>query len=218
MSVLSADETKRVEATIAEVENHTAAEIVVTTILRSEPYSDVRLWATLAIAVTATTMAHVLDPVLEITPLLFLQFGVGVLAWFVCGLAPVLRLLLPKYRTQESAERAAELAFLEYGVFNTRARTGVLILLSELEHRAVILGDEGIHKRLQNAGWNELIALLSQRIREKRPGDGLCEVIQRLGETLAETVPADRGDNPNELDNRVRTPETRKLRKPEKPN
>ncbi len=219
MSVLTADETKRVELTIDEVERHTAAEIVVSTILRSEPYADVRLWATVAIAGSAAAIAHVIHPTWEVTPLLFMQFGVGLVAWFLCGLPPVLRFLLPKHRAQEAAERAAELAFLEYGVFNTRERTGVLILLSELEHKAVILGDEGIHARLQNNGWNELVTILSSQIRNKKSGDGLCDVIKRLGETLANTVPADHSDNPNELDNRVRTPDrhnTRKLRRPDK--
>lgn len=220
MSVLSAEETERVELTIDEVERHTAAEIVVTTLLRSEPYSDVRLWATVAVASFAAAAAHVIHPSWEVTPLLFLQFGVGVVAWFVCGLPPVLRLLLPKHRSQAAAERAAELAFLEYGIFNTRERTGVLILLSELEHKAVILGDQGIHARLQDKGWNELVAILSQNIRNKKPGDGLCDVITRLGKTLADTVPADRSDNPNELENHVRTPDnrnTRRLKRQSKP-
>ena len=48
MSVLTAEETKRVEQTIADVELNTAAEIVVTTLKQSEPYTDVRLWTMLA--------------------------------------------------------------------------------------------------------------------------------------------------------------------------
>ena len=207
MSVLTAEETKRVEQTIAEVELHTAAEIVVTTIKRSDPYTDVRLWSVLALAALSAAVAHFIAPLWSATHVLFLQFGVAALTWVLSGLPAVLRALIPQHRSQGAAERAAELAFLENSVFATRGRTGVLILLSELEHKVVILGDEGIHARVQVSGWNEHVAHLGSRIRAGQSGAGLCEVIHRLGETLANTVPAE-DENPNELDNRVRTHES----------
>lgn len=207
MSVLTAEDTKRVEDTIAEVERHTAAEIVVTTIKQSDPYIDVRLWTVLAVAALSAAVAHFIEPGWGVSHILFLQFGAALATWFLSGLPGALRRLTPQHRSQGAAERAAELAFLEYGVFATRGRTGVLILLSELEHKVVILGDEGIHARVQMSGWNEHVAHLGSRIRLGKSGDGLCEVIQRLGETLATTVPAER-ENPNELDNRVRSPQS----------
>jgi putative membrane protein len=206
MSVLTADETKRVEHVIAEVEHHTAAEIVVSTIKQSEPYTDVRLWSVLAFAAVSATLGHFARPDWGVGIILSLQFAVALVTWFASGLPGVLRALIPQPRSQGAVERAAELAFLEQGVFDTKGRTGVLILLSELEHKVVILGDQGIHARVHTAGWNEHVAHLGARIREGKSGDGLCEVIQRLGEALANTVPVE-GENPNELDNRVRTQE-----------
>lgn len=204
MSVLTAAETQKVEAKIAEVERSTAAEIVVATLPASERYADVRLWTLLAVSWTCASVAHWMWPALGVGEIFYVQLGSALLSWLVSGLPPVLRLLLPKQRARLAVERAAELAFLEHGVFATQHRTGVLILFSELEHRVAVLGDEGIHGRLQDQGWNELVRHLVQRIHEHRAGDGLCDVIGRLGEVLAEHVPA--GEvNPNELDNRVRT-------------
>jgi len=208
MSVLTTEETKRVEETIAEVERRTAAEIVVSTITQSEPYTDVRLWAVLALAASGAAVTHFAFPHWTAGYVLLAQFGLAILGWILSGTPAVLRSLIPGDRSQAAAERAAELSFLEHGVFSTRGRTGVLILLSELEHKVVILGDEGIHARVHGSGWNEHVAHLAGRIREGRSGDGLCEVIRRLGESLADAVPAE-DENPNELDNRVRTSKDR---------
>jgi putative membrane protein len=204
MSVLTHDETKRVEATIAEVEHTTAAEIVVATIQRADHYVDLRLWLVIAKAVSAAVFVHLVWPELQTVWLLWLQFGAGFLAWFASGFDPVLRRLISRQRAQAAVERAAELAFLEHGMFATKARTGVLILLSELEHKVAILGDEGIHARVQTQGWNELVAQLVSSIRRAQPGEGLCDAIRRLGQFLAGDVPPE-AENPNELDNRVRT-------------
>ncbi len=208
MNVLTAEETKRVEETIAEIERRTAAEIVVSTIARSDAYTDVRLWAVLALAASGAALVHVVFPHWTAGYVLIAQFALALVGWFVSGAPGVLRSLIPRHRSQAAAERAAELSFLEHGVFHTRGRTGVLILLSELEHKVVILGDEGIHARVHSKGWSEHVAHLAARIREGRSGDGLCEVIRRLGESLADAVPA-QDENPNELDNRVRTSKDR---------
>jgi putative membrane protein len=205
MSVLSPAENQRVEAAIGEVERHTDAEIVVAALPRSGHYVDVRLWSALVVGLTVATVVHWLDPLLGVSPILWIEAAAGVATYLLSGLPPVLRRLLPKERARAAVERAAELAFFEHAVFNTRDRIGVLILLSELEHKVVILGDEGIHARMQNTGWSELVNLLVQRIHERRAGDGLCEVIGKLGELFAREIPASAA-NPNELDNRVRGP------------
>src|SRR3954452_16868856 len=131
MSVLTAEETKRVEDMIAQVERHTAAEIVVTTLKQSEPYIEIRLWTVLGLAALSAALAHFIEPSWGVSYVLFLQFGVAVATWFVSGHPRVLRKLIPQHRSQGATERAAELAFLENVVFATQGRTGVLILLSE---------------------------------------------------------------------------------------
>ena len=98
---------------------------------------------------------------------------------------------------------------LAHGVYATRDRTGVLIFLSALEHRVVILGDRGIHQRVQDPGWSELVALLVAAIKQGKSADGVCEVITRLGELLARDAPI-REDDTNELANEVRGPTSRR--------
>ncbi len=204
-SMFSKDEGERIAQVVAEVERRTAGEIVVAEVPRSDDYAEVRLFATTVVGLCGGAAGHLLWPALSVGMVLAIQLAAGLATWWITGTAAVLRALVPAVRVARATERAAHLAFLEYSVFRTRDRTGVLIFLSGLEHRVVILGDEGIHARVQDAGWSELVAALVQAIKLGRAGEGVCEVITRLGETLAQVVPP-RDDDTNELSDQVRRP------------
>jgi putative membrane protein len=203
MGILSSQDRERIEATIGQVEQRTAAEIVVAEIARSDSYLDLRIALSSLFALGASAAVHLLLPGVGVGELLGLQlllFGLG----FLLFSAPWLlrRCLLPG-RTQAAVARAAELCFLEHGVFATRERTGVLILLSELEHKVTILGDKGIHARVADSGWDAHVDTMIKAIRAGKAGDGVCQVIERLAATLAEAAPL-RSDDSNELPDRVR--------------
>ena len=203
MTVFSPQEQARIEACIGEVEKRTAAEIVVVTRKLSDPYVDVRLVAAGASALLAAAIAHFAWPQLSVSSVLALQLIVAALAWPLSSTRRALRLLVPSQRRQLAVERACELEFLEHAVFETRDRNGVLILLSELEQRVAILGDKGIHARVEVQGWGALVKHMVNAIHEGRSCDGVCEVITRLGETLALGAPV-QADDTNELSNKVR--------------
>jgi len=209
MSMFSKAEADRIAATVGEVEARTAGEIVVAEVPQSDDYADVRLWLTILVGLCAASAAHVVWPSLEVGYVLAIQVAVGAVAWLAASTAPVLRALLPRALAQRRVGSAAELSFFEHGVYATRDRTGVLIFLSALEHRVVILGDEGIHQRLQDPGWGELVSVLIAAIKQGRAADGVCDVVTRLGETLARDAPV-RDDDTNELPNEVRGPSIRR--------
>ena len=208
MSMFSKTEAERVAAVVSEVEQSTAGEIVVAEVPSSDDYGEVRLFSAIMVGLLAAAGTHLSWPALPVGAVLAIQFGAGMLAWLTTGLSFVLRIMLPRGRAALAVGRAAELAFLEHGVFATRDRTGVLIFLSELEHRVVILGDKGIHARLQNPGWSELVTSLIAAIKQGRTTDGVCAVIRKLGETLARDAPV-LPDDTNELPNYVRGPSER---------
>ncbi len=203
MTVFSSAEQARIEACISETEQRTAAEIVVVTRKISDTYLDVRLAAAGVSALIAAALAHLLLPELSVASVLLLQLVVGALAWIASSTRRVLRWLVPSARRQLAVERACELEFLEHAVFETRDRNGVVILLSELEQRVAILGDKGIHSHLEAKGWDELVKHLVNAIHAGRSCEGVCEVIQRLGESLGTHAPI-RADDTNELANHVR--------------
>ncbi len=207
MSLFDQAALTRIEATVARVEERTAAEIAVVTVPRSDAYHDLRLLYATACAVTAAAWLHWFSPHTTVTALLWLQLTTVASVWLASGVGPVLRLLVPSVRTHASARRAAREAFLRHEVFATRARTGVLILVSELERCVVILGDSGIHARVQDSGWQEHVDRLVSAIRAGRAADGTCEVIEAIGAVLAVGVPVS-ADDTNELGNAVRRDDT----------
>jgi putative membrane protein len=115
----------------------------------------------------------------------------------------VLRLLAPKERLRLSTERCARELFFEHRLFATREHTGVLILVSALEHRVVILGDSGIDQYVQASGWTVHVQRIAQAIRDGRAAEGVCEVTRAIGEVLAQHLPK-RADDIDELSNQVR--------------
>lgn len=203
MALLDQAARERITAAIADVERGTAGEIVVAEARQSDDYSDIGLAYGAALALVGAAIAHLFWPSLSVSSMLWLQ--TAVLSACVLGLraGPVLRALAPERRLRESVERCAREAFLEHELFATRERTGVLILISELEHRVVILGDVGIDRHVHAAGWAVHVERMTAAIRQGRAADGICEVTQAIGAVLAEHLPA-RPDDTDELANQVR--------------
>jgi putative membrane protein len=192
----------RIEAAIAEVERRTAGEIVVLTVPASDGYDDLRLLYAGALALIGAALAHLSWPGLGASWLLWVQVAVGALGFAAFGLRPLLRAIVPAARALHAVERRAHEEFLARELFATRDRTGVLLLLSELERKLVILGDRGIHARVQSAGWQQHVDRVAAAIRAGRAADGVCEVIAALGTTLAAALPP-RPDDENELPDAV---------------
>jgi putative membrane protein len=203
MALLDDAARARIEVAITDVEQRTAGEIVVVAVPRSDAYHEARLLYGAAFALAAAAFAHLLWPGLAVAWLLWLQIGVAALLWLVLGWPPLLRLLISARRLGDAAQRRAREEFLDHNVFATRDRTGVLIFVSELEHRVVMLGDSGIHERVHADGWQHHVEHIVGAIRAGRAADGVCEVIAELGAVLAEQFPP-RPDDRNELPNAVR--------------
>ena len=207
MPLLDQPARERIEATIKDVEKRTAGEIVVVSVSRSDAYHEIRLVYGIAFALGGAAILHVLFPLLSIGWLLWIEAAMIAAMWFAFDFPAVLRLLVPAPRAQACVARRASLEFLEHRVYDTREHTGVLILLSELEHQVVILGDSGIYAQLHAEGFAAYVERVIAGIRGGRAADGLCEVIRDLGQTLAQRVPV-RPDDRNELPNVVRQEES----------
>lgn len=95
-------------------------------------------------------------------------------------------------------ERAAEI-FQLFGMYNTRQRNAVLLYIAEKSHHFAIWGDVGIHERVGYAFWEAEKQLLQQYLRQNDACEGVCRVIEQIGEKLREHFPADPQDNDNEL-------------------
>src|SRR5215813_4023934 len=77
-------------------------------------------------------------------------------------------------------------------------RLGVLIYVSVTDHELAVIGDAGIHERVGEIYWRELVDSVRVHLRQQRSRDGLIHAVEHVGETLGRHFPR-RPDDVNEL-------------------
>lgn len=204
--LLSAADLAEVQAATTAAEAKTSGEIVPYLVEQADEHLDGRFRAALLGAVFATVLAGVVHESFELwgPPIFFwmvVPAWIGALTgYFACRLLPgLLRTLVPKDVIEARVLRRAEVAFLHEEVFKTRDRTGVLIFLALLEHRALILADAGIHRAVPKERWVELAQSLAAGIRDGRAKEALLATIEACGELLTLHRIDIRPDDTNEL-------------------
>lgn len=192
----------RIEAAIAEAESQTSGEIVPVLVRRSATVGHVPILAMALLLLSA----FMLD-----LPILLSAWGGGEAIWIgvlmlTCaalgyGLSrfdAVDRLLTPRPDQMRQVDMRAQIEFYELGMSQTDARTGVLLLVSLMEHRAVVLADRGISEKLDATAWQEVVDLMIDGVKGGDLAGGMCTAIDRCGELLRPHFPiAD--DDKNEL-------------------
>jgi putative membrane protein len=204
---LSEDERARVSAAVAEAEKRTVGEIVVMIITASYHYP-------MANVTGAAAFALVLG--LLLTPLIggWLWIGSQNL-WLFLGLFTVFFILfhavirrtlwLKRYfisRKEINAEvkEAAVTHFFKHGLYRTQEKTGVLVLISVFERRVWVLADQGINARVAEGQWDEIVKMITDGIKQKRPADAICTAVEKIGDLLKAHFPT-KPDDIDELKN-----------------
>ncbi len=93
---------------------------------------------------------------------------------------------------------AARKAFEKLGMRKTELHNGVLFVLITEDRTFVILGDDGINKKVPDDFWNKVKDLVLDSFRKGLFAEGLAEGIKQAGEQLANFYPCQKTDK-NEL-------------------
>jgi putative membrane protein len=207
--VFSDADLEAIGAAAAEVERRSAAEVVPYIVGRCHDYPEAA-WAAAALgAVAAAALAAVAE--LFVGP-----WGASGPLWI--GLPPLLgavaghvlvrrspglarRLTSPEAMARHARLRA-EAAFLEEKVFQTRERSGVLVLLALHERQAVILADEGVNATVPPDTWLAIVRDLVAGVTAGRPTEAMVQAIQACAGQLAPL--SRRPDDRDELSDEVR--------------
>ena len=106
-------------------------------------------------------------------------------------------------RIHKSIMDDAAYVFRQLGLDRTRQRNGVLLYIAVSAHEFAILGDEGIHRIVGQAGWDAAAAKLTAAFAKGDFGPGLLAAIDDIGAVLTKHFPAAAdAHNPDELPNR----------------
>ena len=208
---LTAEARERIGLAVHAAEQHTNAEIVPMLVSRSGLYRDAQHRSGLILALSALT-------VLLATEILWLSWGwhASNAAWLVLATilaygagvwlgtcAPIIRLFTPTDRMRHKVRLRAERAFAQHAVSQTRERTGVLIMVSLMEHQIYVLADQPLFQRVPVERWSRVVEAAVLRLKTGDVVGGLCQSIQTCGVLLAEVCPGRPGDNPDELSNEL---------------
>ena len=97
---------------------------------------------------------------------------------------------------------AAQAQFNKLGMANTKQRNGVLLFFAPKTQRFAVLGDQAIHEKCGQAFWDDIRALVTERLKAGHYTEAVVAAVQRIGDVLEKYFPRDPGDI-NELPNQV---------------
>lgn len=92
--------------------------------------------------------------------------------------------------------------FESLGMTATQERNGILFLLELTHQHFVILGDKGIHEKVEANFWDEIRDLVISNFKEKKFAEGLSQGIELCGEKLKVYFPRQE-DDVNELSDEI---------------
>ncbi len=90
--------------------------------------------------------------------------------------------------------RTARNAFESLGMRETELHNGVLFVLALEDRTFVILGDDGIHKKVPGSFWENVKDVVLDHFRKNLFAKGLAEGIKLAGEQLATFFPHQKED------------------------
>jgi putative membrane protein len=134
---------------------------------------------------------------------ILLQGALFAVTALVVSIPAVRRRLTPRALKRERVRRRAAEQFMAKNLHLTRERTGVLIFVSLAERMAELIADEGVAAKVEPKAWDAPMAALVKGLKHGRPGDAFARAIGLCADILAEHVPADPSDNPNELQDKL---------------
>ena len=207
--LFTTEDQDRIAAAVGKAESRTSGEIVPVIIGRSSRYRTAR-WKAAMIGVLPGLAIHEwllfggdawgrpgwMDG--QLLPLMMIAGAV--LAAALVQFVPYLqRLLIPEEDMIRAVHARAKESFLDSEVFNTRERTGILLLVSLFEHRVEVLGDTGVNAKVEADDWADVITDVVSGIRSGDPVSGIEDAILRCGELLEKAGVERRDDDQNEL-------------------
>jgi uncharacterized membrane protein len=113
-----------------------------------------------------------------------------------------LRIHLSYAKEEGDLLKAAQNHFEKLKMHETHERNGMLLYLNPKLKKLSVFGDVGIHQKVGQDFWDQLIGDVRSAIREKDLTQGIIHAVQRMGHALKEHFPHRDGQT-NELPNDV---------------
>jgi putative membrane protein len=199
-----------IDRRVAAVEARTGVQVVAAIVPRSDSYVELP-WKAFALGASLAALGVVaadlwLRPWATSTTALIHAVAIlgpaATCALLAIFAPPFARCFLRPVRGHAAVKEYAESLFLRHELFRTRRRTAVLILVSRFERRVEILPDTGLHARIGESEWRQVIETMAPHLRDARPFQALEAAVDGVERLLvSKGFHAERGAT-NELPNR----------------
>lgn len=200
MAFLNSDEKAHVRDAIAGAERMTSGEFVAVLTESSNAYLFFpMLWTAIA-GLLVPGFLIVLGAGFGSLASYALQIGVFVLAALVLFRPGIRVRLAPGAFRRHYATRAAHEQFFTQGIHKTRDSSGVLLFVSVRERHVEIVADEGIHAKVGEAKWQEIVDAFVANVKAGNVADGFSAAAASIGQAMAASYPR-AADDENELPN-----------------
>jgi putative membrane protein len=201
----SKEEQNRIEQAVTEAEKKTAGEVVPILVSASGTYAEVELLGMSLGLVLGTLAAFIFhDPWAYVHSQLLWPLGGAALGFLLTCISAVKGRLIARHRVTDAVQSRSLAAFTAHGLHHTKAHTGILILVSLLEHRVIVLADRGINEKVAPGTWDEVVQMLTAGLKSGNACDAFCRAIERCGAILAQHFPRS-ADDVDELANKLIT-------------
>jgi uncharacterized membrane protein len=107
-----------------------------------------------------------------------------------------------KCRFVDALDRAQEI-FFSLKMNETELRNGTLIYVAVKDKQAAVFGDEGIHQKVGQKYWDDVVKKMLLQFRNQKLADGICQGIHDLGEALKFYFPFNSNTDKNELPDEI---------------
>jgi putative membrane protein len=206
---LTEDERARITDAVKKAEKSTSGEIVPMVVSSSDRYPLSGVIGALGLSIPfALPGAYLLGPLVgmgrhDMWVFLGVETALFLFALFLVDMIPWLRrLFISGQEMQDEVRTAALASFYENGLHRTRDETGVLIYISIFEKMVWVMGDRGIHGKVGDDAWKEIVSMITEGIKNGKQADAICRAVERAGEILKTHFPIKAGDR-DELPNLI---------------
>lgn len=199
---LTQSELDRISDAVREAEKQTAGEIVPMLVGQSDEYPGARWRLAIVTALLSGALAYFFLDDFDPVWILWAQIPGLYIGYWLGSFGAVLRPFLVSSKIDEEVHQRAVQAFFLHNLHATKDRTGILVMVSLLEHRVEILADTGINAKVPRDMWEKILNDMIGKIKSGDLTEGFCTAVRECGEVLAKDFPGAH-ENPNELSDRV---------------
>jgi putative membrane protein len=206
---LSEAEARAIDARIQQFETRTGAQVVTAVLGKCDSYPEL-VWKAFAMAAVLCAFAvAIVDTywpawvgtyaaLSNVAPVLLAGAASALAAVFVPDYA---RLFLRATRRDAEVRQRAHVLFLDRGLTATKARNGVLLLVSLFERKVEIVSDLAYQGRVERSDWDGVIAAMTPSLASGKPAQALLAGLDTL-ETMLRNRGYNAGGGTNELPDR----------------